>query len=179
MEGDAQTWRAAEPLDAIVGRLLLFHVPDPTAVARHHRHNLRPGGEFVAIDFDIGGARAEPPVPIVDDGLRWVQEAFRAVGAWPRIGARLGTILETAGFSRVTTFGVQAYLPPHDPGGAALLAGVVRSLAPAMIGHGIATAEQLGMATLEQRIAEAVREAGAVILLPTVAGAWGYSPAAP
>ena len=132
VEGDARAWRASEPFDALVGRLLLFHVPDITAVVSHHLHNLRPGGEFVAIDFDIGGSRAEPFVPIVDDVLRWVQEAFRAVG----------------------------------------------SLSAAIVGHDIATAEQLDVATLEQRIAEAVRQADAVILLPTVVGAWGYSPVA-
>ena len=116
-EGDAREWRAAEPFDAIVGRLLLFHVPDPTAVVRHHLRNLRPGGEFVAIDFDLGGTRAEPSVPIVDDALRWVEEAFRAAGAWPRIGARLGTILERGGLSRVSTFGIQPYVGPQDPMG--------------------------------------------------------------
>ncbi len=177
-EGDARVWLASEPFDAIVSRLLLFHVPDPTAVVNHHLRNLRPGGEFVAIDFDLGGSRAEPSVPIVDDAFRWVQEAFRAVGAWPRIGVRLGTILERGGLSRVSTLGIQAYLPSHDPTGPALLAGVVRSLAAAIVGHGIATAEQLDIATLEQRIAEAVRQADAAIVLPTVVGAWGYAPAA-
>jgi SAM-dependent methyltransferase len=178
VEGDARAWHAAEPFDAIVGRLFLFHVPDPVAVVSHHLHNLRPGGEFVAIDFDIGSARSEPSIPLVDDALGWVRDGFRAAGAWPRIGARLGTILARGGLGRVTTFGVQAYLPPHDPSAAALLAGVVRSLAPAIVGHGIATAEQLDVTTLEQRLREATREADAVILPPTVAGAWGYAPSA-
>ncbi len=131
---------------------------------------------FVAIDFDIGGSRAEPPIALVDDVLRWVEEAFRAAGAWPRIGARLGLLLGEAGFERVATFGVQAYLAPRDPSGPALLAGVVRSLAPAIIRHGIATAEQLDVATLDRRIAQAVQDDDAVILPPTVVGAWGYSP---
>ena len=175
VEGDISAWRASEAFDAIVGRLLLFHVADPVAVARHHMGNLTRGGTFVAIDFDIGGARAEPSVPVVDEALRWIQAAFRAAGAWPRIGARLGGILEEAGFKRVTTFGLQAYLASHDPSGAAMLAGVVRSLAPAIVRHGIATAEKLDIETLERRILEAVRQADAVILPPTVVGAWGYS----
>jgi ubiquinone/menaquinone biosynthesis C-methylase UbiE len=175
VEGDTSAWRATEPFDAIVGRLLLFHVADPVAVARHHMDNLTRGGAFIAIDFDLGSSRAEPPVAVVDDALRWVLEAFHAAGAWPRIGARLGRILEDAGFQRVTTFGIQAYLSSRDRSGAALLAGVVRSLAPAIIRHGIATAEQLDIATLERRIMEAVRHADAVILPPTVVGAWGYS----
>ena len=175
VEGDTSAWRASEPFDAIVARLLLFHVPDPVAVARHHIDNLTRGGAFVAIDFDIGGARSEPPLTVVDAALRWVQEAFSAAGAWPRIGARLGQILEEAGFKRVTTFGIQAYLSSRDRSGAALLAGVVRSLAPSIIRHGIATAEELDIATLERRIMEAVQQADAVVLPPTVVGAWGYS----
>jgi SAM-dependent methyltransferase len=176
VDGDANEWRTSEPFDAILGRLLLFHVVSPAAVARHHLINLRPGGMFVAIDFDVGGSRAEPPIALVDDALGWVQEAFRAAGAWPHIGARLGVLLGEAGFERVATFGVQAYLAPLDPSGPALLAGVVRSLAPAIIRHGIATAEQLDVATLERRLAEAAQHHNAVILPPTVVGAWGYSP---
>ena len=108
MQGMADTWRDSGPFDAVIERLLLFHVPDPAAVVRHHIENLRPGGAFVAIDFDIGNARADPALPVVDDALQWVREAFLAAGAWPRIGARLGTILENAGLRRVTTFGIQA-----------------------------------------------------------------------
>ena len=176
VDGDVATWRSVEPFDVVVGRLVLFHVADPAAVARHHIGNLRRGGLFVAIDFDLGAARAEPPMTLMDEGVAWVEAAFRAAGAWPRIGARLGVLLDEAGFNRVSTFGVQAYLPPSDPSGPALLAAVVRSLAPAIISHGIATAEQLDLATLEHRLGEAARKAGSVILLPTVAGAWGVSP---
>ena len=175
-DGNALDWRAPAPFDAVVGRLLLFHVPDPIAVVRHHLQNLRPGGLFVAVDFDLGGSRAEPPVPIVATVGRWVHDAFRAAGAWPRVGARLGTIFEDAGLTRVGTFGVQAYLSPRDSSGPRLLAGVVRSLAPAIIAHGLATGDELDLPTLEARIAEAVRGAGAVILPPTVVGAWGRVP---
>jgi SAM-dependent methyltransferase len=176
VDGDVTTWRSVEPFDAVVGRLLLFHVADPAAVARHHIGNLRRGGLFVAIDFDLGATRADPPVRVIDETVRLVEAAFRAAGAWPRIGARLGVLLDEAGFTRVSTFGIQAYLPPSDPAGPALLASVVRSLAPAIISHGIAKAEELELDTLEHRLAEAGRQAGSVILLPTVVGAWGVSP---
>ena len=172
--GDATTWRTSEPVDAVVGRLLLFHVADPGAVMRHHAANLRPGGAFVAIDFDLGGSRSDPPVPFVEEVVGWVERAFLAAGAWPRVGARLGVLLEEANFERVTTFGVQRYISPRDPDGPALLAGVVRSLAPAIVGHGIATAEALDLATLETRIGEALQRVHAVMLPPTLVGAWGY-----
>jgi hypothetical protein len=143
------------------------------AIVRHHVANLRPGGSFVAIDFDLLASRAEPSVPIVEETLRWVREAFRAAGAWPHIGARLGPILEDAGLGSVTTFGIQPYASSRGPAGVAALAAVVRSLAPAILRHGIATAEQLDLVNLQRRLADACRRADAVVLLPTVAGAWG------
>jgi Methylase involved in ubiquinone/menaquinone biosynthesis len=173
LEGDITSWRGTQQFDAIVERLVLFHVTDPVAVVRHHRQNLRHDGMFLAIDFDLGGLRTEPPVETVTRALRWIVDAFAAAGASPRIGARLGVILEQAGLKNVTTFGVQPYAPPHDASSANLISSVVRSLAPAILQHGIATAEDMDLPTLEQRIGEEVRRANAVVLMPTVAGAWG------
>lgn len=173
-EGDVTDWRDDARFDAVVERLLLFHAADPTAVVRHHVEvNLGEGGTFVAIDFDIGASRAEPPTALPDAALDWIRKAFRAAGARPHIGATLGRILDGAGLADVRTFGIQGYLAPDDPAGPALLAGVVRSLSPAILQHGIATAEEMDLTTLQQRIADAVREADSVILPPTVAGAWG------
>jgi 2-polyprenyl-3-methyl-5-hydroxy-6-metoxy-1,4-benzoquinol methylase len=178
VDGEVGRWRAAEPFDAILGRLVLFHLADPIAAVRHHTQDLSPGGLFVAIDFDIGSSRSEPPVGLVDDVLGWVVAAFRSAGASPMIGAGLGPILEQAGLDGVATFGVQAYIPPRDPAGPALIAGVTRSLADVITKQGIATPEQLGIATLERRIADEIQRAQAVILPPTVVGAWGRSRAA-
>ena len=36
VEADVARWRADEPFDAIVGRLLLFHMADPVAAVRQH-----------------------------------------------------------------------------------------------------------------------------------------------
>ena len=151
---------------------------DPIQVVRHHIQNLRSGALFVAVDFDLGAARSEPRVQLADDALGWVIQAFTVAGASPRIGARLAMILREAGLQNVSTFGVQAYVPPQDPAAAALLAGVVRSLSPVITARGIATEEQVGVETLEQRIAAELKRADAVFLLPTVVGAWGQWEAA-
>jgi hypothetical protein len=108
--------------------------------------------------------------------LDWVTRAFSAAGATPRIGARLLPILRQAGLQDVTTFGIQGYLQPGDPAAARLLGAVVRSLAAAIVHHGIATAEQLALETLETRLADELKRADAVLLPPTVVGAWGRTP---
>jgi hypothetical protein len=52
-----------------------------------------------------------------------------------------------------------------------LFAGVVRSLLDVIVAHRIATHEQIGIETLESRLAEELARANAVLLPPTVAGA--------
>ena len=44
LEGDVRSWRDAEPFDAVVGRLILFHLADPVSVLRHHAASLSPAG---------------------------------------------------------------------------------------------------------------------------------------
>lgn len=173
VEADVGEWRSAEPFDAIVGRLVLFHLADPVHAIREQLEHLRPNGLFVALDFDLGGARAYPPVDLAGEVAGWIDRAFSAAGAWPRIGCRLWPILTQAGLTDVKSLGIQKYVQPHDPSGPALLSGVVRSLTDVITRHGIATAEEIDVDTLEERLGEALRRADSVLLPPTLVGAWG------
>jgi ubiquinone/menaquinone biosynthesis C-methylase UbiE len=176
VEADVRTARFDEPFDAIVCRLLLFHLPDAVDVLRHHHANLEPGGIMAALDYDEGSARTQPEVALARQALAWTEAAFRVAGANPRIGARLIPMLREAGFADVTGFGVQAYFPPDDPSGPALLAGIVRTLAPTIVAGGIATEAEIGLDTLEDRLRRELEAADAVLLPPTVTGAWGRLP---
>jgi|tagenome__1003787_1003787.scaffolds.fasta_scaffold20930489_2 SAM-dependent methyltransferase len=172
-QADARTFRDAEPFDAVVTRLLLFHLPDAVDVVAHHVGSLRPGGTFAAIDYDSGTLRSDPVVPLVTAAIAWIDRAFRAAGADPNIGAHLALVLTAAGLCEVDTFGVQSYLAPDDPRGPAQFAGVVASLAPQIVAAGIATEEEMDLPTLRERIARELLLAGAVVLPPCVVGAWG------
>ena len=172
-QGDVTVWRDERPFDAVVGRLVMFHMPDPEAVLRHHVAAIRPGGRMAMVDFDVGGARSEPPVDTVMRTRDWVIAAFRHAGAHPTVGTRLKLLLEAAGLTDVVSFGVQGYMAPDDPTGPALLAGVAGTLSPVILKAGIATEHELGLDTLEARLSDALREADAVFLPPTVVGAWG------
>ena len=54
-----------------------------------------------------------------------------------------------------------------------MLSGVVRTLVPQIVATGLATAEQIGIDTFEARVADALQTSGAVLLPPTLVGAWG------
>jgi ubiquinone/menaquinone biosynthesis C-methylase UbiE len=172
-KGDVRTWTCDEPFDAVIGRLILFHLPDAVAAVRHHLAHLRTGGRFIAVDYDIGACRTEPPVALLELYLQYVLAAFRSAGADPIIGTRLALMLADAGLVGTQSIGAQGYIAPDDPRGPAMLAGVVRSLAPQMVAAGIATAADIGIETLPHRLAAAMQVARAVMLPPALVGAWG------
>jgi SAM-dependent methyltransferase len=173
VEADVRVFRDMRPFDAVVGRLILFHLPDPADVLRHHLEGLADGGLMVMIDFDVGAARSEPPAPVFNAALGWVMAAFRHAGANPVIGTQLGHLLREAGLTGIDTFGFQRYLSADDPDGPLLVSSVVKSLAPVIVAAGIATEEELALDTLEARLAADLQTHRAVGLIPAIAGAWG------
>jgi len=173
VQADVRTWRGEERFDAVVGRLIFFHLPDRLAVLRHHVESLKPGGLVVALDFDLGSIRTEPALPLAEEAVRWTQAAFLGVGACPTIGARLGPLLTDAGLSGVQSIAIQEYLGPGDPRGTRILCGVMRSLAPHAAAAGIALPEHLRPDTLEERLDAAMQAAGASLLFPALSAAWG------
>ena len=176
VEADVTQWRATEPFDAVVGRLILFHVQDPVGVLRHHLDAVRPGGRVVMLDYDIGGLRTEPGDPFTQHMTGLVMAAFRAAGADPTIGSRLQHILAAAGVEDVGGFAIAQYLSSDDPVGPTMLTGVVRSLASVMVAHGLATEAELDLDTLAARTADTLQSADAVLIPPLLAGAWGRRP---
>lgn len=173
VQGDVLSFADDRAFDAVVGRLILFHLADPVSVLRHHLTGLRPGGRVVILDYDVGAVRSEPPEPVSTRLRELMLEAFRRVGADPTIGTRLQGILADAGVQDVGGFGIESYTAPGSPIGPMMLEGVIRTLAPAMIGHGLATAAELDLDTLAERVIRALDDAGSVLLPPTLAGAWG------
>jgi hypothetical protein len=144
----------------------------------HWRRALHLGSfknQTLALDFGLGPTRAKPPVPLADEALGWVRAAFRRAGANATLGTRLALLHNRTGLKNVRTFGVEGYLAPDDPRGPALLCGVVRTLARQIIAAGIATNEQIGIDTLEQRLDATVQASSSVVLPPALMGAWGGS----
>ncbi|MGH9211682.1 MAG: methyltransferase domain-containing protein [Acidimicrobiales bacterium] len=170
--GDVCDFHDDEPFDAVVGRLVLGHTPDPVAVIGHHAASLPAGGIVLAMEYDIPATRAVPHCPATYTATRWVVDAFERAGLDPLLGPRLGAMLRAAGFDHVSTIGIQPYLPPDA--GAGMLAGIVRPLLPLIEQTGV-TAAEVDIATLEVRLATEMRDHDAVLAYPTLAGAWAQT----
>jgi ubiquinone/menaquinone biosynthesis C-methylase UbiE len=86
-----------EPVDAVVGRLILMHLPDPAATLRQLSTWVRPGGVIAFSENDITGARSIPDMPRFGQVTAGIVRAFEAMGLNPQFGTTLHTIFADAG----------------------------------------------------------------------------------
>jgi SAM-dependent methyltransferase len=176
VEGDVDSWDHDGDFDAVIGRLILFHLRDPAAALAHHARSLRPGARVVAMDLDASAVRSVPATPTVTETRSWMLDGFRRVGANPTIGSRLGELLESAGLHDPIVLGFTTYHSPHDADGPLLLAGVVRSLLAVIERSGTAVGADIDADTLPERVADELTSSNAVLVPPTLVGAWAVVP---
>ncbi|OBI15693.1 methylase [Mycobacterium sp. E2327] len=86
-----------EPVDAVVGRLILMHLPDPAATLRRLTSLVRPGGVVAFAEIDITRARSVPELPLFSQVIAGIVRAFEAMGISPRFGTTLHTVFADAG----------------------------------------------------------------------------------
>jgi hypothetical protein len=68
--------------------------------------------------------------------------------------------------------GIQAHFGPGDPVGIATAVENMRLAAPLIVGTGVATAEEIGMDTFEQRLRDEQQQSQAVAANPILLSAW-------
>ena len=173
VSGDIHDPAPDGPFDAIIGRLVLMYVPDPAAVLRTQTGVLRSGGVIAPIEFDLHSARSLPSTPLVGQALSWLREAFTRAGIDPALGPGLWAVLQAAGLQPSGMIGVQPHFGPEDPDGAAILAGIVRTVLPLIERTGVATAAEVGADTLQQRLSGELATSAAVFAHPMLISAWG------
>lgn len=86
-----------EPVDAVIGRLILMHLPDPAATLRQLSTWVRPGGVIAFSENDITGACSIPDIPLFRQVTAGIVHAFEAMGLSPQFGTTLHTIFADAG----------------------------------------------------------------------------------
>ena len=171
VEGDLNDPAPGGPFDAIVERLVLWTVPDPAGLLRRQATVLRPGGLVVPVEEDLSTIRSLPQTPFGTQVKSWLVEAFAKAGM-TMVGHRLWAIVQEAGLHPVGMIGIQPHFGPGDEAGIALLVETMRLAEPLIVGTGVATAEQIGMDTFEQRLREENQRTQAVGAFPMLLSAW-------
>jgi SAM-dependent methyltransferase len=171
VEGDVQDPAPGGPFDAIVERLVLMHVPDPAAVLRRQATVLRAGGLVVPIEIDGTTIRSLPATPLASQAVSWLVEAFAKAGI-PAVGPRLWAILQEAGLRPLGMIGIQPHFGPGDPDGLPSFEAIIRASAPLIERTGVATAEEIGLETIGQRLRDEAQTHSAVGAAPLLLSAW-------
>jgi len=151
IEGDIHDPAPGGPFDAIVERGALWLVPDPAAVLRQQATVLRPGGLVVPIEVDLSMMRWLPESALGNQVKSWFVEAFARAGM-VMLGPQLWAIVEQAGLRPLGLIGIQPHFGHGDEVGLAFLVESMRVAEPLIVGTGVATAEEIGMETFEQRV---------------------------
>jgi SAM-dependent methyltransferase len=151
--GDPGDMAFERPFDAVIGRYVLQFQKDPAAMLRRLASHLKPGGLALFHEIDWSGAGSFPPVPTYDRCRDWGMEALRRHGTETRMGSRLHAAFLGAGLAP-PALRMEAMIGAGD-GSADVLtifSGVIRTLLPHIERYGVATAGQVGIDTLVQRI---------------------------
>ncbi len=170
--GDPSEMSFEKPFDAIVGRLVLMHQPDPVVMLSKLSRLLRRGGIIAFQEFQIGGPHSFPSVPAYEQCMEWIKAAFAATGTDTQMGAKLYSAFIDAGLPPPSMSLDAGIWGGDDNPAAMMMTEVIRSLLPLLEKSGIATKEQVGINSLQDRIQREILAAGGVAMSPSLIGAW-------
>jgi SAM-dependent methyltransferase len=162
--------------DAIVGRLVLMYFPEPAALLRQLLRWVVPGGIVAFHEFDLLGSTSEPHVPLLATALGRLIETFRCLRAEPRMGLHLPRTFQQAGLPAPRTIAHTRIGTADDAAIFEQITGVTRTLLPAMVKTGVATAAEVDVDTLAARLQLAAQLHNATVVAPLFIGAWARKP---
>src|SRR5262249_19241359 len=153
-----------------VGRLILMYFPDPTALVRRLKALVKPGGVFVFQEFDLHGATSEPPCPLVQATVERIRRTFSNAGIGVRTGLQLRRLFEDAGLGPPTM--LAAARVERGPASRLYrqLADVTRAVLPLMTCSGVASADEIDIETLENRLRDEAVALNATLVFPPLIG---------
>jgi len=173
IEGDPTETDFEDPFDAIVGRYVLLFQSDPTTMLRKLIKHLRPGGIVVFHEPESHFAHSFPPVISYDRCIRLFRETMKRSGADIHMGSKLYSLFVSVGLPP-PTMRMEAVIAGGSNGSeqVRLLTDIVRTVLPEMERLGVATANEVEIDTLAERICAEMTANGSVIVARGEIGAW-------
>jgi ubiquinone/menaquinone biosynthesis C-methylase UbiE len=167
---DISEYELSEEVDAVVGRLVLMYQRDPAAVLAKATRHLRRGGAVAFIE-PLFMPMAGPDSTLRRTGLLLI-ETLRRSGAHLDLALRLHKVFEGAGLP-LPQMRFEAIVDgaPDSPL-FQYLADTVANLLPNAIEYGIATAEEVQIETLAERIKTEMNAAGYAMVVGGSTAAW-------
>jgi hypothetical protein len=166
-----------EPVDAVIGRLILMHLPDPAATLRRLSAFVRPGGTIAFSENDITATRTIPDIPLFDRTVAGIVRAFETLGLSARFGTTLHTVFADAGLGtpKLTHYGPIGTAADTDI--LAYAAEVWRLVSPVAEQHGFAIDELADIDNFVPLVRDLVAAADALVVMAPMITAWVQVPA--
>lgn len=160
--------------DAVTGRRVLMYQPDATATLAHLAGVLTPGGLIVLQEHDSTSMPiCSPAMPLHERVSGWIWETVAREGADIHMGLYLSPALIRAGF---TVERIRAEATILTPEQAHPVGTIVRAMLGRIVGAGVATAEEVDVDTLDDRLIAERQHTNGTCILEMVFGAWARKP---
>ena len=178
LAGDVRTLDLGTDFDALIGRYVLMYMSDPTDALKSLAKRVRPGGivAFHEISFSLDRLPHVLTTPLADDVVVWAISVFRHSGAHVDLAYRLYNTYVEAGLPEPDM--EYTALAGGGPGwyGYQYIVDSIRSLLPLLQRFGLATAEEVDLDTLAERLRADVVATKCPIVLPLTVMAWTRLP---
>lgn len=178
LEADLDTLGFDAPFDAVIGRLVLMYQADPVVTLRHLASLVRPGGSLAFLEIVLVAGRPAPDRPLFARTFQLVAEAFAATGAHIDMGLRLEGAFRDAGLPNPAVQFHPVTVSGPDLTWFGMLAGISQSLLSAIEQFGLASATDVVVDTLFDRLLAEAAAAGNSIAGPLYVGASARRPVA-
>lgn len=173
---DLETYAPDEAFDAALGRLVLTYLPDPAAALRRLAGHLRPGGILAFQELSMPAIRSTPDARQFLQCKSWILETFERTGFETDMGGKLFATFLAAGLPAPEMIAAGRAEGGDRSQIYAYTAATVQSLLPAMERAGVATAEEVGVDDLADRLREEAVARRACINFGPFIGAWTARP---
>ncbi len=148
--------------DAIVGRRVLMYLPDASATLARLAALAKPGAIMAFQEHGRAGLPAGLGELVLHRRLYdWVWDTVAAEGGDTGLALRLVDLMRAAGHGIEVSRSEGVLLQSGEP---SFLPALARAMLPRLLEHGVASADEIGLDTLADRLAEEHRAVGGSIV---------------
>ncbi len=166
--GDVTEIELQDDFDMVIGRLILMYLPQPAELIKKLVTHLKPGGVVAFQEVELSPYRSmtHPDTPLLNNMVEWGLGTMERSGSNISMGFDLLRVFMDAGLP-IPNFDYEAPMGgPEGWPGYQYLAATFKSMLPLIVEFGIATAEEVDVDTLAERLWEEVRTTKRPLVLP-------------
>jgi SAM-dependent methyltransferase len=174
LAADLRTLTMDQSFDALIGRFILMHLPEPASVLRHLLPGVNPGGIVAFQEYELSSHQDAfyPPSSLWEQTYRLTTLPFQRAGGNLHAGMQLPAMFAAAGLHSPHMRYEASIGADRDWPGFAMRADDVRTFLPLIVQFGLATEEEIDINTLADRLREETVGHGGAARLPVVVSAW-------